>query len=193
MGIAHLILNFVSVLAWPLTVLTIVLIFRKPLAQAIAAIEELRYKDLGIKFRRDLRFAEDKAKALKLPPTPSARQPIEISVSPSQNLIDLAYDYPRAAVAEAWRSVENALGKLALKYEIPSKGMQAEHDVLHKLTLSGELPYGTGDLYDRLRKLRNQAVHEAQFNISWEQAASYVDLALSLASFLESISNDQKS
>ncbi len=192
MDIAYLIWNFVWVLAWPLTILIIVLIFRKPLAQAITAVEKFRFKDWEIEFSRGLKIAEDKAKGLKLPPPQYARLLTETPISPYQHLFDLASTYPRAAVTEAWLYIEMALRKLASARGITTKGIQAEREVLRKLTLSGELPDGTTDLYDRLRNLRNQAVHAVKFDISSREANSYVDLALSLASRFESASDDSK-
>lgn len=190
MEIGYLVLGFVQALAWPAVVIVLLLVLRNPISQAIRAITKLKYKDVELEFANGLQLAEASARELGLPAPAAARATTEIHLPvPSYDyLFDLARRYPRAGVTEAWRIVEMSLKTLGRSQGVDVRGARAERDVIHRMTDNDPMRSNLLELYERLRKLRNQAVHASETAITSEEAAGYVDLALGLASRLQSAS-----
>jgi len=119
------------------------------------------------------------AQALPAPPAVSLRKPA------ASRLAQLAEIAPRSAIIEAWIDVQHAAAR-ALSKRFPDVkeawsaahlgDLLAAHDLLDKNKL---------EIYNSLRRLRNQAVHNEDFRIEPRHAMDYVILAEALAAFLE--------
>src|SRR5262249_49771264 len=96
------IVQLVKALAWPLTVLFLVYNFRGDLRDLILSISTIKYGELELIVKRDLKQArlslETGTVRAILPPTDK-----ELS-----DLMSLAESAPRAAVIEAWTRLEAA-------------------------------------------------------------------------------------
>src|SRR5215207_8632055 len=91
----------VKALAWPLTVLGIFLVLRRPLTGLVPLLARLKFKDLELDFGR--RLAEASAEAATLPGIPPAAA---LPAGSDEVLLRLATDAPRAAILEAWLRLE---------------------------------------------------------------------------------------
>ena len=182
MEVGNLIARMLEALVWPVTVVVIIFLFRRQIANVIKSLSKVRYKDFEAEFSRDLQDAVSKAEKLELPSPQTLRQATEsITLASSYDrLFELATLSPRAAVTEAWLRVEASIDEVARAMAfIPGRGRNRV--VIVELMQKGKLPKDTIYLYDDLRKMRNNAVHAMDFEISAEDAAHYVDLALGLA------------
>lgn len=185
MEVGNLIARILEALVWPITVVIIIFLFRKQISNIILNLSKLRYKDFEAEFGRDLQVAESKAEQLELPSPETLRQDIEpITLASSYDrLFELATLSPRAAVTEAWLRVEAAIDEVARALEFKPSPLRRGREAAVLLELIGrdKLPKDTMLLYDDLRKMRNNAAHAIEFEISIKDATRYVDLALGLA------------
>ena len=175
--------SIVGSLAWPGVVLAAVILLRRPLAALLPLLRRLKYKDLEVEFDREVRELREEA-AAALPPLPRAVP----SAIPEENaLLELASVSPRAAVVEAWLLVESAARRA-----IERRGMRPEAEralsgpqLTRTLMHAEVLDNATRAVFDRLRMLRNQAVHAQDFAVGEASAREYVELSLALARRLE--------
>lgn len=166
-------------LAWPIVALVAIILLRKPLVGLIPLLRRAKYKDLELEFGEEVRELRQEAEAT-LRPLTTAPGP----VGPEEDsLLQLASVSPRSAVVEAWRLVESSARRA-----IESRGVSAEGgrsltgpQLTRTLGLAEVLDNPTRGLMDRLRMLRNQAVHADDFFVDEASAREYVQIALALA------------
>jgi len=157
MEIGNLVVKILEVVAWPITIIIILLVFKKQLSRIILRLSKLRYKDV---------------ERIKAPPT----------VTPVYDrLLQVAEISPRAAVTEAWMIIETATTEAAKAQGIKTIRAITGREVILELAKKARLEGGTIELYDYLRRMRNNAAHSLEFEISYEDVIRYIDLALSLA------------
>ena len=171
----------VKALAWPLTVLGIFLVLRRPLAGLLPLLARLRFKDLELDFGR--RLAEARAEAATLPatqlPAPTATN--------DDALIRLADASPRAAILEAWLRVEAAALTAARRRGTtePISQLRTPGRLIESLEELGVIDARQAAVFHELRSLRNSAAHALGFEPSPEAARDYVRLAARLEQSLE--------
>ena len=95
---------------WPLTILFILFIVRKPLKELMPMLKKAKISELELEFDREL--AKAKAVAEKGLLIESENWKI--------NLLDLARSYPNTAILEAWKEIEDRTEKLIVKAGIGS-------------------------------------------------------------------------
>ena len=88
---------------------------------------------------------------------------------------------PRAAVAEAWRRVDLAATAAAQVAHIDAPPRSSVTFVVRSFVREGMFSEGAVEVFDRLRRLRNEAVHAPDFALSYLEVEPYIDLALRLA------------
>jgi len=183
MEIGNLVVKILEVVAWPITIIIILLVFKKQLSRIILRLSKLRYKDVELEFSKDLEGAESIAKQLKLPkPAEVKRIKAPPTVTPVYDrLLQVAEISPRAAVTEAWMIIETATTEAAKAQGIKTIRAITGREVILELAKKARLEGGTIELYDYLRRMRNNAAHSLEFEISYEDVIRYIDLALSLA------------
>jgi hypothetical protein len=177
--------ELVKALAWPASVVTIVLILRRPLAGLIPLLHKLKYKDLELEFGRGV----EEVKAEVLAELPTSPTPKALSAGASAVLVKLAEMSPRAAVTEAWRQVEGALIEAAKRkgVDLPPRQVALPIYVLRALQAKGALDPGKVAIFNDLRALRNSAAHAPEFALSQESALEYAALATQLAEYFRSL------
>lgn len=175
--IASLFQSLVS-LAWPVTVLIIVYLFRTKLSDLLPLLR-LKHNDTEISF--SLEKAADLAENLPPPPGEVA-DPV---VQPSDEAVRLAELSPRASVIDSFMAVEAEIRKLSAERGI-ELARRTSRDLAELLRASGEIDPISYSLFQDLRVMRNRAVHETQsFEISVEDALRYQALAARLVSSLQ--------
>jgi hypothetical protein len=189
MELSKLILDFIAKIAWPIVVLCIAFIFKNELGNLVLRLYNLKYKDLELSFSRDVRKAEETASESKLP-SPDALTEIPESkdnISPFDRLKQLSKEYPAAAVMEAWRILELSIISVAKTQNLDISKMR-NSDIILKLIDLGKTDKSIYNLFNRLRVMRNSVAHtSAQDSISANDALRYVELALSLASYFNTL------
>lgn len=174
----------VSVLAWPLTVLILVFLFRREFRQAASRLSSLKYKDLQADFARELASVEDEIKLL--PPTSTTNRSdasvtqTATELSSEERLLRLAEISPRAAITEAWRDVELTTKAAAEAYGIAERGTVAGIREIRELARRGLLPDDVAEVYGGMRRLRNEVAHADEFLLDQDDAVRYIELAKEL-------------
>ena len=166
--------ELIKALAWPVTTLVIVVILRRPLAQLIPLLHRFKYKDFEFEFGKKIEEAKaDAAIVLGDAVTPKALP------SPQESrLVQLAEISPRAAVLEAFTSVEieaiSAAHRLGMAKAFPQT---LTFRAMKFLEESGRMDPALVELLRHLRTLRNQAAHAPEFALTTDAAIQYIQLA----------------
>ena len=172
--------SLAAALAWPLTVLGIFLVLRRPLAALLPVVARLRFKDLELDFGR--RLAEARAEAATMPaaaPTPA--------VATDEALLRLADAAPRAAILEAWLRLEAAALAAARRRGTtePVSRLRAPTRLIEALEELRVIDARQAAVFHELRSLRNSAAHALGFEPSPDAARDYVRLAARLEQSLD--------
>lgn len=175
--------SVVGSLAWPATVLALVVLLRAPVTRVLLTLTRLKYKDLELDFGRELKQLEEQAKAIEVKP----QQPKALPPAPkgsAQLLAEaerLAQDFPEPAVAVGWQAVEDELMSAVMRLAI-SPDYPAHNSALKNAELllgQKAVDENTIDLLKRMRNLRNMAVQGncGLGNVTTDQAIEFIALA----------------
>lgn len=177
--------ELIKALAWPITILIIIIVLRKPLANLIPTLQRLRYRDLEIEFGRSVQELASEAKK-ELPAAGVA----EAGRPAVDRLVELAQLSPRAVVLESWLEVEEAAVEAAQRrgLNLPYRDLRSPILLGQALEQSGILDESKAQIFHRLRILRNAAAHASEFAFAPDSAVEYADLAMRLAAYLRSVS-----
>lgn len=189
-------------LAWPMATLGIVLMFRHDLKAMLARVGRVKYRDVEVTFRDDLRQAEVLARSVPAQgrlvlevepggPGPDFGGAIIGGLAPvprPEGLDRLAARSPRDAVLEAWSAVGKALLKAAAtlgdrRAPAPTRAEDAARFLADRGWLAGP----EAQLVESLRRLRDRVADHDDLVPSAEEARRFVDLALPLAARVEKL------
>lgn len=167
------IVELVKALAWPLAVLLVFVVIRRPLLGLFPSLVRLKYKDLEFDFGR--RLEETAAEVATLP----APQHGALPEATDDRLLRLAESSPRAAILEAWIKLESAAMEAARKrrIDIPTNILRTPLELINFLEEEGIIDARQATIFNELRGLRNSAAHALSFEPSTAAAIEYVRLA----------------
>lgn len=177
------ILTFISeltkALAWPLAVVVLVMLLRKPIIEVFPSLRRLKYKEIELEFSQEV--SELKAEVEAIAEEKGEEAPSITSTS--SNLINLVSYSTRAAIMEAWLEVESSGIAVASSFwgQPPNnifKNMPKLGEYLLQCNIIDENQL---TVFNKLRQLRNKAVHAQDLELSEDDARSYVILASDLA------------
>jgi len=168
----------ISSTAWPITVLTCVLILRKHLLALIPLVRTVKYSDVEVQFGKEVAQLVKAAEGSSLP-----NEPLKGIRNPWEDLIVLADVRPRSAIRSAWRRVEDAaLGAAKNRnIEIADAAQNMPMVVGSILLNQGVISTSQYDLLSKLRSLVNDAELAPPDAINSETAVEFIGLALRLA------------
>jgi len=176
--------NFIKLLdvtAWPFVVLVLVLILRKPIKGLIPLIENIKYKDLDIKFRKDLDQIEENVR--------ESGVEVNQEIDKTSEIYKLAELSPASVIIQSWKELENA-ARDKVKQFAPQN--EKYRNILSRpvsyLEYTGALPPSTAQAVRELQLLRNQAAHSVDFKVSQESAINYSLIAKTILKQIEAIS-----
>ena len=175
-----LISKLAEYLAWPLATCILVFMLKADIGKALSNIRKLKHKGTEIDFGKELK---DTAAAA------SQADDLPKSDSSNDDNGELALLSPRGAVIESWLNVENALHEFALLHGIEvdrKKPFRIQDIKMHNLNFNA-LGKGTIAILERLRRLRNEAVHLQDSNISPESAKEYQSLSKRVIQALQQV------
>jgi hypothetical protein len=162
-------------IAWPATMLTIIIFLRKPIRDLLPFLERLKYKDFELSFRRQLQEALESSDIR------------EVTGGTESDLEKIAHTSPRSSIMEAWRQLE--LAAEARLEELKPKIQQIKlgpDGALGYFQYTGTFIPRTKKTLSKLRALRNQAVHLPDSVLSTEDARSYVQVAETIKKQIQS-------
>jgi hypothetical protein len=168
--------RLVEALAWPTVVLLLAFTLRRHITRLLSLVSKLRAGPVEAEFAREVQELRQEVgvEAAATRPGPLTDQQLQ--------LFQLARVSPRAAIIEAWQLVDFAARDLINKrgLTIAAKVQEsplalgrllAQHSLLEPVDI---------DLFNQLRRLRNEAIHARNFDPSEEAALNYIDLSLRL-------------
>ena len=194
MDTLQLIASIIDSLAWPISVMLFVFIFRTPLQTLLANLTSLRVGGVEIDFGQKIRELEYKAKAAGLDVPKDASQTklgIQDSAQTVADAMRLASEFQGPAVILAWTAVEQELMQAVMRlgispdyppYNVPVKNIE----LLYK---QGHLDADSRTLLDQMRRLRNAAVHPSRgiTKISTDDAREFIALTEAITDRLKSL------
>ena len=187
MDIWSFIASVISSLAWPGMVIVCVFLLRKPIAELIPLMRNLRFKDLAIDFGRRIDELEAEADEAELPsiPPPTTEAPEELGPETDywETIEHLSEVSPRAAIAEAWRRVEWAINDYFRR--LGQERPRSYQGMLRALKAQERLIPPAMSLFQELRSLRNRAMHARDFDIDSQRAIEFAQLAERIVASLE--------
>jgi len=192
-------------LAWPIAALAISLIYRQDVKLALARIGQVKYRNLEVSFRDDLRQAEALARSipakgrvvLEVESASVAElgggiigefRPATVRPDVSDSLARLAAKSPRDAVLESWAIAGQALVRVATtlgdrRAPAPTRADDAARYLVDRGWLAGP----EAQLVEQLRMIRDRVAHLDELAPSPDEARRFVDLALPLAARIEAL------
>lgn len=178
----------VEAIAWPGTVIILLAIMRKELPAIAKSLSRLKYKDIELEFGAATQAIADEVKQA----VPPSEKEISLFGHPQgaaqAKLEAIAELAPRAAILEAWLQVEAAAADV-----IRTKGLASPSSFPGPLRLREGLQKGgilnarQVAIFEQLRTLRNEAVHVPDAEFTKLAVASYIESAISMASYLEDL------
>lgn len=174
--------SLVRSLAWPVTVATLIILLRAPVTRVLLTLTHLKYKDLELDFGRELKQLEKEARAIDIAPQPpkSIAPTKKDSAQFLEEASRLAKDFPEPAVALGWQAVEDelmsAVMRLAISPNFPPHNSAMKNAEL--LKEQNAIDQRTFELLNRMRNLRNMAVHGAGTRgITTDEAIEFLAIA----------------
>ncbi|MBT1065130.1 hypothetical protein KJY73_16175 [Bowmanella sp. Y26] len=167
------IVDLLDKLVWPLVVLFVVSLLRKPLTQLVPLMKKLKYKELELEFGRELKAVSEQAVGA-FP---------ELKQDQKTLLIASADNLPNAAILESWAVVDDAAERLVRIHQPQvDLNISTRYKLLQDLLIRGKLiDTKKGKLFDELRRLRNKVAHAVDFEVGSAQAILYIELCFTLA------------
>lgn len=184
MGLLDFTAATVNSLAWPIAVVVIVILLWKEVANLLARITKIRHKDSEIDLAREVEAAASSAdKALGGVAEAS-------SYSEQERINRLAEDSPRGAILDAWLSVEEAMTDYEKRHGIEHANSHAPpyrriQSIQWNNLDAPTLGQGVLQMLDKLRRIRNDAVHTTDSDITPDTARDYAALAARVKAKLE--------
>ncbi|MGF2734483.1 hypothetical protein [Marinobacter sp. DUT-1] len=174
----------IKALAWPIAVVVIVILLRAEVANLLARITKIKHKDSEIDLAQEVEAAAISAdKALGAVTEAD-------SDSERARINRLAEDSPRGAILDAWLSVEEAMTDYEKRHGIEyANSHTAPHHRIQSIQWNNldtpALGQGVLQMLDKLRRIRNDAVHGTDSDVTPETARNYADLAARVKAKLE--------
>src|SRR5216683_6249720 len=201
MNILQFIASLISSLSWPVAIVLIILILRKPLSQIILSLQKLSYKELQLDFSQEVSKLVSAADRAKIPTVTieNGSRSRERIFTPSRSLdgnfddqvTSLAKTAPTAAIVMAWSQVEaeiqSAINRLAISPDNPLYNSWLRN--IRLLRENNYIDEHTEKILEGLRVLRNKVVHgEAkEEELTYTQVMEYAQLAKRMVKLLASI------
>jgi hypothetical protein len=182
----YFIVDLISAIIWPITILVIVILFRHEFRRSLSRLRSFGYKDLKAEFDRDLSMIGRDLKHHKTGKSTTEVHHKFAGLPKSEDgLLDrLIAISPRAAIVEAWRGIEMTANKVAQDLGMPSKSEFEKNRMFARLVSNGTLPEVFIKAFDKMRHLRAQAVHAEEFALSQSEASQYVKMCRTLQFWL---------
>ena len=179
-------------LAWPITVLIITFLFRAEFRRTLGRLATLRYHDFEANFEQGLREAENLAHPSHA--GHEAAAPEVHATAPAHRmesglLLRVADVSPTAAITEAWRDLEQAAASAGEALGVAGRrGESAASHAMHAMVDRDLISSHGLVIYERLRRLSQQAARHPDLKFSSNQAHRFVELAHRLVEKIRGVS-----
>jgi Domain of unknown function (DUF4145) len=174
--------EIIKALAWPVLIVFLVLLLRKPIRELVPLFTRFKYKDIELEFKQGMAVARAEIQE----ELPSRKNALASGAKMAGALVRLAEASPSAAIMKAWEKVE-----IAARLTAHRGGLFSPADVTNTTRVIRALEEGRVidprkvDLLHDLRGLRNLAAHSPDFALSTSDALDYIQWAQSMVDYLE--------
>lgn len=164
--------GIIGATAWPIAAVVIVVLLKKEVGLLLSKIKKIKHKDYEIEIQQELESVSKQADENNLPKLKSGAD--------QERIYRLAADSPRGAILDSWLNVEDAIKKYCERVDIndnvrsPLQLIQSMYR--HNMDYN-TIGQGIFDMLEKLRNLRNEAVHVSDSEISTETAIEYSQIA----------------
>jgi hypothetical protein len=184
----------VSSIAWPAAALGMTALLRGPLAGLLPFQPDWKYGDLEFDFQRELSEIsemEAHAQAASLGDRPATVDDLGDLIAEVDAVAAIS---PLASIPLAWIVVENEINKSLTRLEIQVRSLRRPAQSIQALVREGYIGRETETVLNRLRQLRNKAVHAAhtRIHISRSGAAEYARLATEVVGVLRGLQRGEE-
>jgi hypothetical protein len=174
--------TIIAALAWPSIVIALLVLVRRQLGPLVERVVELKLPGgAEAKFKEHLATSTEEAEEAALGMAGQA----ERRATPDRAFLELAKNFPSAAILQSWKDVEAILQQI--RERLP--GMQSRHkfdSVVRRLVDQKLIDASAEKLYQSLRQARNTAVHASDsVNIPQGEVLEYRDRVSTLSSLLQ--------
>ncbi|MBH2010700.1 MAG: hypothetical protein I8H71_13435 [Xanthomonadaceae bacterium] len=175
----------IKALAWPIAVVLVALMIRRPVIELLPFLRRLKYKEIELEFSKEL--AQLKSEVTASEPATSQQPPPSAPSASSNRLLNIAAISASAAILEAWSELESASVAVASSFwarppsDVFKNARLGEYLLQCKVIDEKQLA-----VFNKLRALRNKAAHAIDLNLSEEEARIYIELATSLIAHIRS-------
>lgn len=171
--------------AWPVLVISLALLFRKPIIKLIGRMKSMEAAGAKAEFNEEVQDLADKAQKME----PADPEVAKANDPRLQELLTAATASPTGAIVEAWKDVDASARRLVERAMSAMPGVVAAnyHETAlrrpntlntHRLLRQyGLLPPAEMSTYEELRVLRNKVAHETDQQVTPLAAAQYVRVA----------------
>lgn len=187
MDVLSFISGMIESLAWPVSIIIIIMILKKPIDQLMLGIHRLKYQDLEIDFNKRLDEIDSK---IETENNKEPKKELKQNNNELEQIETIAEISPNSAILLAWSIVEKELQSIVMRLEIssdyPRNSPMKNINTLREMKL---IDNQTVDGLNELRRIRNNAAH-AQLNmrtISSDEALRYYEIVLKITSILKGL------
>lgn len=176
MNTSELIVQLVDKLVWPTTAITIILISKKEIKRLIPQIKKAKISQLELEFDKSISEIDS---ILKKESTEKKDW--------YTHLIKTAQKTPKTATINAWNGLERRCIELikTANISIDSRSNQPYKDIQKALQENRLLDNSKIRIFDELRTLRNKVTHAENYEITSDQAISYITIVKQLTDHLD--------
>lgn len=173
-------IKLLDVIVWPSVVLFVVFMLRKPINALLPFVENIKYKDFEVKFRKELDQVKEEAK--------EAGIEIQTEIGEKTEIYKLIEVSPTSAILESWKELEVSARKKVEELAPPdTKFRNLLQRPIGYLEYTGALVPSTARTVRDLQSLRNQAARSTELKLTKEDAIEYVSLSKGILKQIEAI------
>jgi hypothetical protein len=165
--------SLIAALAWPSVAVVLLILLRKQLGSLATRLEELTLPGgAKAKFKEQLESSRDKAEEVALD---TSQGQLEKQPGLDDAFLELAKRFPEAAVAQAWKEIEEVL--LQIRERLSTTQARSNlNSVVRRLREQHLIDGSAEELFINLRQARNTAVHVSEkASITPGEAVEYRD------------------
>jgi hypothetical protein len=178
--------SLIKSLAWPIVVLTIVILLRQPLIRILSSLNKVTFNNLEMDFEKKLDEIES-----SLEDKEQIFDKDQENNEQDEQIKEVAAVSPNASITMSWSMVEQeiqaTIQRLAISPDYPAHNSPFKNIVL--LKNYNILDIETLNILNELRNLRNKAVHShaSDIKLTYLDALKYHELALKVVQVLKNI------
>ncbi len=169
--------RIIDILAWPFTIIVVVMMLRSPLSELVPTLKKLKYKDLELEFEKEAnKILAEAERDLPEPPKPEPIEHKDTGIRFSLRRLE-----PTDEIMKSWRNLELKLREMSGD-EISKR---STGQMIRELTKTGAIPVETSRLILELSSLRNKVAHTDEEAISYKVSSSFRESVTRVLSALE--------